>query len=545
MADQQNITNILAALAAQRPGGTPSQGPTPQQIPNAAYGGSYTPQPAPGYALPQPVSSGSVDLSAVKPVNSGSVSIADAIAKARGFAAEKGVAYDANRVPSRNDPRMVNRGYRRSRSPSRSPPRVSRDNFRDNYNPYRDERRGGNDRGYGRERSFSPQRGQHFSPPPAYAYGGGEASPTARTRDFAGSDTDSETIPVEKNLVGLIIGRSGETLRKVEQSTGARVQFMEGPESNGATRLCKISGSRAARTGAKAEIYRIIDDNGTGAGTSGKSQVKPGTAPNGENTQIMVPDRTVGLIIGRGGETIRDLQERSGCHVNIVGENKSISGLRPVNLIGTLQAQQRAKDLIMEIVESDTRTGGGNQKPDVRPPRDDPYARVGPGSGPQDKINDRIMVPGDAVGMIIGKGGESIKEMQASTGCKINVQQPQGRDVEREIQLVGSRSAIEAAKSAIMDKVDAADVRSRTDGRSGRRDDAYGDRYSQGTTQPSYQQSPPGTAVGGAPPAVGGEDPYAAYGGYQNYVAMWYAALAQQQQGQTGGQGEQPGPPGA
>jgi len=44
-----------------------------------------------------------------------------------------------------------------------------------------------------------------------------------------------------------------------------------------------------------------------------------------------------------------------------------------------------------------------------------------------------------------------------------------------------------------------------------------------------------------APVGGDGVDPYAAYGGYQNYVAMWYAAMAQQQQGQ--GQGE-PKPPG-
>lgn len=49
------------------------------------------------YPLPQPISSGSVDLSSIKPVSSGSVSIADAIAKARGFAAERGVSYDSNR----------------------------------------------------------------------------------------------------------------------------------------------------------------------------------------------------------------------------------------------------------------------------------------------------------------------------------------------------------------------------------------------------------------------------------------------------------------
>jgi far upstream element-binding protein len=45
--------------------------------------------------------------------------------------------------------------------------------------------------------------------------------------------------------------------------------------------------------------------------------------------------------------------------------------------------------------------------------------------------------------------------MQNTTTCKINVSQASGADVEREISLVGSRSAIEAAKKAIWEKVDA------------------------------------------------------------------------------------------
>jgi far upstream element-binding protein len=51
----------------------------------------------PGYPLPQPTNTGSLDLSGIKPVNTGSVHLSDALAKARGFAAEKGVAYDGSR----------------------------------------------------------------------------------------------------------------------------------------------------------------------------------------------------------------------------------------------------------------------------------------------------------------------------------------------------------------------------------------------------------------------------------------------------------------
>jgi far upstream element-binding protein len=223
-------------------------------------------------------------------------------------------------------------------------------------------------------------------------------------------DGETERIPIEKNLVGLIIGRAGENLRRVEQTTGARVQFKDGPDSSASFRNCDISGSRSARASAKAEIYRTIDENGPGNRASGQDRSKPpAKVEMGEpqlddenGTQIMVPDRTVGLIIGRGGETIRDLQERSGCHVNIVAENKSINGLRPVNLIGSEQAQQNAKDLIMEIVESDTRNVAAKQDAGRPPPRDDPYNSGG------EKMTDSMMVPGDAVGMIIGRGTFSV-----------------------------------------------------------------------------------------------------------------------------------------
>ncbi|KAL9106416.1 MAG: hypothetical protein Q9227_008558 [Pyrenula ochraceoflavens] len=486
-----------------------------------AYPNYATPTPPAPYNLPAPTSSGTVDVGGIKPVKSGSVSIADAIAKARGIAAEKGVSYDPSRVRPRNDDP---RSYRRSRSPS--PPRPLRDNFRDNYNPYRDERRGMADRGYHRDRSLSPPGRGHRSP----MYNMNE---DRQSSNRARNEEDMEVLPIERNMVGLIIGRAGENLRRVESSTGARVQFTDGPESGGPTRHCRITGSRAARASAKAEIFRIMDENGERGNDRSRGQrSQPPASTEGDNTmKIMVPDRTVGLIIGRGGETIRDLQERSGCHVNIMGENKSVNGLRPVNLIGSIQAQERAQALIYEVVESDT-NGTVNKPQENRRGRESQQDNSG------DKSSDRVMVPGEAVGMIIGKGGESIKEMQNQTGCKINVSPASGRDIEREIGLVGTRHAIELARRAIMEKVDVVESRNRGDSHD-QRDNSYGNQYS----QPSYEQSAPGQPPQ-APP--GGEDLYAAYGGYQNYIAMWYAAVQQSQQ-QPGGQapGEQPGPPGA
>ncbi|KAK5072355.1 hypothetical protein LTR70_010468 [Exophiala xenobiotica] len=506
MADLQNILAVLAAQQSQS--NTPAQN-APPPLPGQQYHPQYASPPAAGqmhYGLPQPTNSGSFDLGGIKPINSGSVSITDAFAQAR-------EGYDP-RSASRNDPRA---NFQHIRSPS--PPR-GRDNFRDNHNPYRDERRGGNERNFNRDRSFSPRRERFGSPTyreRSPQRGGGGAGGAG-----AGGESDSEVVAIDKGLVGLIIGRGGENLRRVESQTGARVQFIDSADTPGTKRHCRVSGGRMAVAGAKAEIHKIIEDNELakrGQDKTRNESLPPTTVTQeGDSLQVMVPDRTVGLIIGRGGETIRDLQERSGCHVNIVGENKSVNGHRPVNLIGSAASQRHAKDLIFEIVESDQK---GISIKELRSRQDDPYS----------KINDTIMVPGEAVGMIIGKGGETIREMQDRTGCKINVSPASGRDIEREIGLIGTRNAIEAAKRAILEKVDAVGARNRSQPPESDNYDRYAAQSS--TAYPAAAAPQPQPAA----PAAGGADPYAPYGGYENYARMWYAAVAAQQQ-QPGGQGQ-------
>ncbi|KAI9155357.1 Far upstream element-binding protein 2 [Paramyrothecium foliicola] len=543
-----DIQSILAALASQRPpAATPTQ--TPPGVPSQAYPPPAASHPppyqappgAPNYGapgLPAPASSGNVDLSAIRPVNSGTLSLEDVVSKARAYAAEKGIASYDRPLVYNSDSRNSDRQYRRSRS--KSPPRG-------NYADFRDDRRGGHGRDFERERSFSPERrGRPFSP---RGNNGRERSPLR-------GDDNSETIQIESSLVGLIIGRQGENLRRIEADTNCRVQFLAATDG-GPFRQCKISGPRHRRADVKTAINRIIEDSGMGA--LNRAQEKPRDPNKGgatalrdgeDHMQIMVPDRTVGLIIGRGGETIRDLQERSGCHINIVGESKSVNGLRPVNLIGTPEAAARAKDAIMEIVDSDSRgeaaPGLSKPAPSGRrdgPPRDSGGGGGGAGGGGFDKINDAIYVPSDAVGMIIGKGGETIREMQNSTGCKINVAQSSGPgETQREIALIGTRDSIARAKEAIEEKVEA--VRQKSAGGGGGGGGGRGGRGHHDMDRPSYSQQPASNpSTNAAPPASGdAQDPYAQYGGYQNYVALWYSSLMYQQQ-QQGGQGAPAGAP--
>lgn len=345
------------------------------------------------------------------------------------------------------------------------------------------------------------------------------------------------------------------------------MQFIQAKDSHVPERQCTISGSPRARAAAKAAIYGIIEENGgpnaseeKGAYTAGMpGRAKPNLPPTreGESTErVTVPDKTVGLIIGRGGETIKDLQERSGCHVNILAENKSENGYRPINLIGTEQSRAQAYQLIMEIVDSDSKGTNTNQ---TAPQRDRGYDNYnqqrGSGSGGRDYIEKTINVPSEAVGMIIGKGGETIKDMQRTTGCKINVNQPQGRDVTRKIDLAGNSRAMADAESIIWEKVETVRQRDAARGGSSSGGGSGGyDGYSQQQQAPSVpgygQYMPPSQAppqmpafqMPGMPAQQStpqqGEDPYAAWGG-QQAVYAWYAQqmanLGQQPPGSSGG----------
>lgn len=95
--NQKNLADH--SLVEQRNAGTQSQPQQPQGPPpgvTQSYPGSIpTPQQS-GFSLPQPTNSGSLDISNIRPVNTGSVSLNDALSKARAIATEKGV-YDSGR----------------------------------------------------------------------------------------------------------------------------------------------------------------------------------------------------------------------------------------------------------------------------------------------------------------------------------------------------------------------------------------------------------------------------------------------------------------
>ncbi|KAL8160584.1 hypothetical protein V2J09_002121 [Rumex salicifolius] len=255
--------------------------------------------------------------------------------------------------------------------------------------------------------------------------------------------------------------------------------------------------------------------------TASQSAYPVFTAPTGQyngmqgaSKKIHIPNGKVGVIIGRGGDMIKNLQLRSGAKIQITRDADAdpTSGMRDVELMGTSDQVSRAEQLINEVIaETDAAASGGPSGNRIVNP-------VQPGA------EQFVMkVPTEKVAMIIGKGGETIKSMQGKSGARIQVvplhPPPGDTSTERSVYINGTKEQIDTAKELVNEIM------------SGNRPKTYSG--STGYTQAAYPQSG-GWAPQGQPPVhqqqQGGygydqQGSYAMpptyYGGYPPQQATW------------------------
>jgi len=235
-------------------------------------------------------------------------------------------------------------------------------------------------------------------------------------------------------------------------------------------------GNNAKRTQSEyrpATVAQLISGNPDVLGDAGKDSGIDGNDELLEEA-IRIPNGVVGFIIGRGGETISSMQARSGCKVQIQKEHELQPG--QTERVITLQAvKQESIDDCREIIESMVRdrvrsavgngthrssNGGGGGGSDY-------YGRSGAGVGgrtdnTEAKVQEalteghklvKVEVPDADVGLIIGKGGSTIKFIQETTGSSVQI--PHTADTDnpsvRSISITcPTDEGAEAAKSQIL-----------------------------------------------------------------------------------------------
>ncbi|CAD1480955.1 unnamed protein product, partial [Heterotrigona itama] len=287
----------------------------------------------------------------------------------------------------------------------------------------------------------------------------------------------NEDIRVPDNMVGLIIGRGGEQITRLQSETGCKIQMA--PESGGLPeRLCTLTGSREAVNRAKELVLSIVNQRSRTEGIGDMSGNSGGMMGHPGFVEIMIPGPKVGLIIGKGGETIKQLQEKSGAKMVVIQEGPSQEQEKPLRITGDPQKVEYAKQLVYELIaEKEMQMFHRGIRGSDRSGNYSNDNNFNHGSGTTDGVE--VLVPRAAVGVVIGKGGDMIKKIQAETGARVQFQQ--GREDgpgDRKCIVSGKHQAVEQVRQRIQELIDSVmrrdDGRSNIGARSGSRGNGFG-----------------------------------------------------------------------
>uniref|UniRef100_H3CUE1 Far upstream element (FUSE) binding protein 3 n=1 Tax=Tetraodon nigroviridis TaxID=99883 RepID=H3CUE1_TETNG len=259
----------------------------------------------------------------------------------------------------------------------------------------------------------------------------------------------TEDFKVPDKMVGFIIGKGGEQISRIQLESGCKIQIAS--DSGGMLdRPCTLTGSPENIEQAKRLLNEIVEQCRYGPGFHCDMD------GNGSIQQILIPANKVGLVIGKKGETIKQLQERTGVQMIMIQDDPLPTGAdKPLRITGDPQKVQQARELVVKLIRD-------KDQGDFRVGRADFGSKMG-GSTLD------VVVPRFAVGIIIGRNGEMIRKIQNDAGVRIQFKQDDGISPDRVAQVMGQPDHCHHAVHIINELVQTAQERDGFGGVMGRR----------------------------------------------------------------------------
>lgn len=269
----------------------------------------------------------------------------------------------------------------------------------------------------------------------------------------------------------MLIGRAGETILGLQQRTGAKVTFGSKEDAPLAlTRAVIIVGTLAQIDASVAGVEELLEEFWRGVQASRLAAA--GASPTDQTlsqpmeVRVYLPVSLVGNLIGKAGANIKDLNEKivsarvrvdSNSHQHLAMKEVTITGtptgvLRMEREIETRLAPAAQQQGITTGVLTDFYTAQARAGPVASgfPPAFPGSHGLGGHHLPHGPIQTvTIRVPNDSAGLLIGKGGATIRELQETAGAKIVVSREPGGDGMRAVEITGDAHTIKSAQIMI------------------------------------------------------------------------------------------------
>ncbi|XP_072507027.1 insulin-like growth factor 2 mRNA-binding protein 3 isoform X8 [Notamacropus eugenii] len=279
-------------------------------------------------------------------------------------------------------------------------------------------------------------------------------------------------ILAHNNFVGRLIGKEGRNLKKIEQDTDTKITISPLQELTlyNPERTITVKGSIETCGKAEEEIMKKIREsyesdlsamnlqahllpglnlNALGlfpASTSGipspstlgvpsaaaaTNYLPYGQQAEMETVHLFIPAMSVGAIIGKMGQHIKQLSRFAGASIKIAPPETPDAKERMVIITGPPEAQFKAQGRIYGKLKEENFFG--------------PKEEV--------KLEAHIKVPSSAAGRVIGKGGKTVNELQNLTSAEVVVPRDQIPDENDEVivKITGHFYACQLAQRKIQE----------------------------------------------------------------------------------------------
>ena len=257
-----------------------------------------------------------------------------------------------------------------------------------------------------------------------------------------------ESFPCSGKAPGRIIGKGGATIARIQDATGARVDVLRDE------RVCVVSGPPAAVAAAVAQAKLVASEGdgppGPWSDRDGARSVRRGDE-GGDFAERVVPCSGLGpgRVIGKGGATVKRLQEDFGVRVDVRAEDGQcfVSGAGAENVDACAAEVARIIEEGDGYVPVGYEEGGnfGDARSDA--PRFagfDPTRARSMGSSSSQTLETLAFRTELEIGRIIGRGGATVRAIEEDTGARVQVDK---RTLECVVS--GSEAAVASAARTI------------------------------------------------------------------------------------------------
>ncbi|XP_036387537.1 poly(rC)-binding protein 4 isoform X4 [Megalops cyprinoides] len=280
--------------------------------------------------------------------------------------------------------------------------------------------------------------------------------------------------------VGSIIGKKGETVKRIREESSARINISEGscPE-----RIITITGPTDCVFRAFTMITLKLEEDLTTLVANGTVTTKPPVT-----LRLVIPASQCGSLIGKGGSKIKEIRESTGAQVQVAGDLLPNSTERGVTISGTQDAIIQCVKLICTVILESPPKGAtipyrpspspgavllsGNQAYTVQnqygiphselaklhqlsmqqglAPMAQPATPVLPGIETNSQTTSQeLLIPNDLIGSIIGRQGTKINEIRQVSGAQIKIGSQLDSTSDRHVTITGSPISINLAQYLI------------------------------------------------------------------------------------------------